>query len=175
MLSNSPILRSLLVLKQNSVQKSFSKIQPGEVSKHTSIRNRLQVDFVQKQLEFNLGINNYRYNLDNPTFMPISYKYPMIVILVPLVLFYPFSFQRNHIKPFIFSRTQWSNRLVIMIRFQLEVLVHKSDNFIIQSIANCGGSNRSPPYQVQYQIPTEPTHNGSFVLCFCMIYNLQIK
>ena len=104
-----------------------------------------------------------------------QFKYPMIAILVPLVLFYPFSFQRNHIKPFIFSRTQWSNRLVIMIRFQLEVLVHKSDNFIIQSIANCGGSNRSPPYQVQYQIPTEPTHNGSFVLCFCMICNLQIK
>ena len=104
-----------------------------------------------------------------------QFKYPMIAILVPLVLFYPFSFQRNHIKPFIFSRTQWSNRLVIMIRFQLEVLVHKSDNFIIQSIANCGGSNRSPPYQVQYQIPTEPTHNGSFILCFCRIRNLWIK
>ena len=84
-------------------------------------------------------------------------------------LFHLVSFWRNHIKPFVLARTQWSNRLVTLILLA-RGMVHEYGNpaYVIQ-IGGCGGSRCSTPYQVQNQIPLNQPTVDSFIICSALI------
>ena len=69
-----------------------------------------------------------------------------------ICLVLPFSFQRNHIKPFIFTRTQQNSRLVVMILLNFRGLWHSNVATFFNSMVGCGGSYRIFPYRVQYQM-----------------------
>ena len=73
-------------------------------------------------------------------------------------IFHPVSFLRNHIKPIILARTQWNSRLVVLIKTR-RFLAQLCGN-LFYPIARCGGSNRSLPYRVQYQMLLNHLDNG---------------
>ena len=104
-------------------------------------------------LHFKRAIQQFRYNSAQSS----SY------------LFHPVLFWRNHIKPFVLARTQWSNRLVTLILLA-RGLVHECGNptYVIQ-IGGCGGSGRSTPYRVQNQIPLNQPTLDSFIICSALI------